>query len=333
MAERVRKLQSHLEGFPAIQWSALGSVSSNPTAAVGSLTRDPEEMRKMLAEYDENGFFVVKGLFKPEELEMYVQRFRDFCEGNVNKPDNMLVMKDVALAKAGGEIRSEADCTKVQDFQEDDVLFSFCKHAKVVEYVEAFIGENVRSIHSMLINKPPDLGKGTSRHPMHQDLYYFPLRPANRIVASWVAIDKVTRENGCLSVIPGSHKGKLREHGYPEWSANFLYHGIVDGNLDLDKRVFLEMDQGDCVFFHPLLIHGSGRNSTKGFRKAISCHYANGAECEFYPVPRSLRDEAFSRYTKGMELSEDDQKEIYKTLYIMKSRQISGSTHQRWKFS
>lgn len=61
------------------------------------------------------------------------------------------------------------------------------------------------------------LGKKTSRHPMHQDLHYFPFRPADRIVCSWTAMEKVHRQNGCLVVLPGSHHGTLQEHDYPEW--------------------------------------------------------------------------------------------------------------------
>lgn len=61
------------------------------------------------------------------------------------------------------------------------------------------------------------LGTLSSRHPLHQDLHYFPFRPADRIVCSWTAMEKVTRDNGCLVVLPGSHKGELLEHGYPSW--------------------------------------------------------------------------------------------------------------------
>ncbi len=45
-----------------------------------------------------------------------------------------------------------------------------------------------------------------------------------------------------------------------------MYHGIMDYDPS-HPRVHLEMQAGDTVFFHPLLIHGSGRNRTKGFRK------------------------------------------------------------------
>lgn len=78
-------------------------------------------------------------------------------------------------------------------------------------------------MHSMLINKPPDSGALTSIHPLHQDLYYFPFRPADRIVGVWTAMEKVTQDNGCLLVVPGSHRKNLLKHGYPKVSINSCY--------------------------------------------------------------------------------------------------------------
>jgi len=55
----------------------------------------------------------------------------------------------------------------------------------------------MKSVHTMLINKPPNMGR-TSRHPFHQDLAYFPFRPVDRIVAAWSALEPANRENGSL---------------------------------------------------------------------------------------------------------------------------------------
>jgi ectoine hydroxylase-related dioxygenase (phytanoyl-CoA dioxygenase family) len=60
------------------------------------------------------------------------------------------------------------------------------------------------------------------------------------------------------------------------------YHGIVKLGAD-PRRVHLEMDIGDTVFFHPLLIHGSGTNRTTGFRKSISSHFAS-SDCYYIDV-------------------------------------------------
>ena len=88
-------------------------------------------------------------------------------------------------------------------------------------------------------------------------------------------MQNVTRENGCLVVVPGTHKGDLMVHSYPEWEGgvNNMYHGIQDRSFD-NKLIYLEMKPGDTVFFHPLLIHGSGSNQTNGFRK-VGSSFAN----------------------------------------------------------
>ena len=125
----------------------------------------------------------------------------------------------------------------------------------------------------MLINKPPDSGSRTSRHPLHQDLHYFPFRPQDRIVAAWTAMERIDSSNGCLVVQPGTHKGELHRHDYPKDGAvNGMYHGVR--GMDARDKVELHMAKGDTVFFHPLLIHGSGTNVSGRFRKAISCHYS-----------------------------------------------------------
>ncbi|PRD23203.1 UNVERIFIED_CONTAM: Phytanoyl-CoA dioxygenase [Trichonephila clavipes] len=216
-------------------------------------------------------------------------------------------MKDVSFNK---NKPSESIINKIQDFIYDDVLFEYCRLPEILDYVECFCGPNVKAMHTMLINKPPDAGEFctlflvfilcyeivifpkylnyslvvffmsvftfywyctlTSRHPLHQDLHYFPFRPADKIVCAWTAMEKVTRANGCLVAIPGTHRGELLQHEYPDWEqgVNKMYHGVrnMDEN-QMDRRVYLEMEAGDTVLFHPVLIHGSGANRTNGFRK------------------------------------------------------------------
>jgi phytanoyl-CoA hydroxylase len=130
-------------------------------------------------------------------------------------------------------------------------------------------------MNSMYLNKPPHVD---GRHPLHQDLIYFPFRPADRIVGVWTALDEITRENGCLVMVPGSHKGETLPHDYPDWEhKNFLFVGVQD--VDASGRVHIEMEPGDTVFFHSNIIHGSGLNRTDGLRRAIAVHFAN-ARCE-----------------------------------------------------
>mmetsp|Transcript_35175 Transcript_35175/g.49058 ORF Transcript_35175/g.49058 Transcript_35175/m.49058 type:complete len:96 (-) Transcript_35175:149-436(-) len=95
-------------------------------------------------------------------------------------------------------------------------------------------------------------------------------------------MEKVNREKGGLVIYPGTHKGQFLDHGYPNWAneggVNRGYWGIMSMPPENAPKIHPEMEAGDVVFFHPLVIHGSGWNKTQEFRKSISCHYA-ASEC------------------------------------------------------
>ncbi|XP_012378075.1 phytanoyl-CoA dioxygenase, peroxisomal isoform X2 [Dasypus novemcinctus] len=203
--------------------------------------------------YEENGFLVIKNLVSDADIQRFREEFEKICRQEV-KPQLLTIMRDI------------------------------------LRYVECFTGPDIMAMHTMLINKPPDSGKKTSRHPLHQDLHYFPFRPSNLVVCAWTAMEHVDRNNGCLVVLPGTHTGPLLKHDYPQWEGgvNIMFHGIQDYDKN-NARVHVEMEKGDTVFFHPLLIHGSGRNKTQGFRKAISCHFA-GSRCHYIPVKGTSQD-------------------------------------------
>ncbi|XP_053428774.1 phytanoyl-CoA dioxygenase, peroxisomal isoform X2 [Nycticebus coucang] len=284
---RLRTVLGHLGGLPAeavVAHSTSGTISSasfQPQNFQYTLDNNVLSLEQRQF-YEENGFLVIKNLVSDVDIQRFRDEFEKICREKV-KPLGLHVMRDVSIAKSKYH-SSEKMVSKIQDFQEDEELFRYCTLPQILKYVECFTGPNIMAMHTMLINKPPDSGKKTSRHPMHQDLHYFPFRPSNRIVCSWTAMEHIDRNNGCLSVIPSSHKGSLKSHDYPQWEGgvNIMFHGIQDF-VDSGARVHLVMEKGDTVFFHPLLIHGSGQNKTQGFRKAISCHFAS-SDCYYIDV-------------------------------------------------
>ncbi|KAM6154186.1 phytanoyl-CoA dioxygenase, peroxisomal [Erethizon dorsatum] len=283
-ARRLRTVLGHLGAGAPVAYSTSGTVSParvQPQQFQYTLDNDvlTLEQRKF---YEDNGFLVIKNLVSDADIQRFRVEFEKICRKEV-KPPEIMIMRDVNSLNSE-YIASEKMVSKIQNFQEDQELFRYCTLPQILKYVECFTGPNIMAMHTMLINKPPDTGKKTSRHPLHQDLLYFPFRPSDRIVGVWTAMEHINRNNGCLVVLPGTHKGSLRPHDYPQWEGgvNLMFHGIQDYEED-NARVHLIMEKGDTVFFHPLLIHGSGMNRTQGFRKAISCHYAS-ASCHYINV-------------------------------------------------
>ncbi|CAH1143169.1 unnamed protein product [Phyllotreta striolata] len=268
--------------------------------------------------YENNGYIIIKNEVSHDEIDKFHRRFLDICE---NRCDDYtgFISKDPVLKSKG--MKGEKVINKLQDFIQDSVFSDYCSNKKVLNTVENIIGPNITAMHSMLINKPPDSDPDVSRHPMHQDLHYFPFRPAEKIVAAWTAMETVNEQNGCLFVVPGSHKcGVLYPHSYPKGTKNSLYHG-VHGMAHLPK-VNAVMEKGDTIYFHPLLLHGSGPNYTKGFRRAISCHFAD-SNCEFIDVTNTTQHN-IKQEIEGMVQKRLGIKLDYRNAWKTKSKLIKG---------
>ena len=229
-----------------------------------------------LEHYREHGYLLLRGLFDADSLQRFDQRFIELANG-AEKPERLHIMKDVMVAKGVVEPASPVHAVnKLFSFEEDPTLYAFTQHRPLVDAVCAVLGkpDDIYTLVTNVFNKPPGID---GRHPLHQDLKYFDLRPADGIVGVWTAIRPATRAAGCLAVVPGSHRGPLLEHKNPDWE--YVNHAVYGVETDLGKRVHVEMQPGDTLLFHPLIIHGSGQNTTGGFRRAISTHYARG-DCE-----------------------------------------------------
>ncbi|CAC5418892.1 PHYH [Mytilus coruscus] len=327
MAARLKTLFGHIQEHKTpTDVSTVLTHASPYTGSYKYTLNSPRLTEKQRQFYEDNGYLVIKKLVPDYSLQKYRERFEQICKKEVVVP-GLTIMRDVAISK-DEFVPGQKAVTKIQNFQLDEELFEYCKLPEVLDYVEAIVGSNIKAIHTMLINKPPDPGRKTSRHPMHQDLHYFPMKPAEKIVCSWTAMQKVDRENGCLVVLPGTHKGKLLQHDYPEWEGgvNKMYHGVRDYDPSM-PRSHLEMEAGDTVFFHPLLIHGSGMNRTKDFRKSISCHYAS-SEIEFaeQDSQSTISEEVLDLVSKQFKVPRESVK--YEDIWKIKSRTVKG--HSDW---
>ncbi len=232
--------------------------------------------------YRDQGYVLLPGLIDPDRLARLEERFLDLASGRVAPSEGLVIMRDVMVARGVVAPTDPVNgVNKVLSFENDPLLFGYALDDRILGPVRSLLGPALRTISTNVFNKPPEID---GRHPLHQDLRYFSLRPADGIVASWTALSPTTRENGCLSVIPGSHRLGLLPHDKPKWE--FINSGFMGAvGAEAEARVHMEMSPGDTLLFHPLLVHGSGRNQTEACRRAISVHYAAQA-CERPAGPR-----------------------------------------------
>ncbi len=95
------------------------------------------------------------------------------------------------------------------------------------------------------------------------------------MIAAWTAMEeRIDEENGCLWVMPGTHKLGLLPHGAVKNVEEHEPWTEETEGVDTSKQIPVVMEKGDILLFSELLIHSSGKNrSTNRWRRSYVCHY------------------------------------------------------------
>ncbi|MFB6173890.1 MAG: phytanoyl-CoA dioxygenase family protein [Halobacteriales archaeon] len=115
----------------------------------------------------------------------------------------------------------------------------------------------------MALIKPPD---GREK-PWHQDKAYFDMSLDAPVVGVWIALDPATAENGCMHVIPDTHKdGPVVHFDRRDWQ-------ICDTDVQVDEDVMVPLEPGGALLFDGFIHHGTPPNRSDQLRRALQFHY------------------------------------------------------------
>lgn len=139
---------------------------------------------------------------------------------------------------------------------------------RLLDLAAVFLGPDLALFASHYIAKPPGSGRPVL---WHQDAGYWPLDPM-RVVTLWLAVDPSTRENGCVRVVPGSHRQAVHARRARDDVDSVLGdESVVE--VDEDAAVDLELGPGDVEIHHPHLLHASGPNPSPIRRCGLTIRY------------------------------------------------------------
>ena len=134
----------------------------------------------------------------------------------------------------------------------------------------------VRLWHDHIISKPPE---DNGHFRFHQDFYGWPLSEP-RILSCWIALDDATVENGCMHVIPGSHRDPRfsLEAKRKELEALEKDPTVKTERAEMEGRhasfgAPVELKTGECMFHHCLNFHATPQNTTNRQRRAFVIIY------------------------------------------------------------
>ena len=215
--------------------------------------------------FREDGFLVVEGLLSSDEVEVLRQRTEEIAMGKVDFPRDRIEYEPGASGR-------ESSLVQVRKINHgaavDPVLAAHTKHPGILQAIECLLGPDLKLYGDQFFIKPP----GGIEKTYHQDSPYFTIEPMN-LVTAWAALDEVTIENGCVYVVPGSHRQGALDHSEAWMVGDRQDMRIPDSAIDRSKETPITMKAGDCSFHHSLVLHRSGPNQTSQFRRGYATHY------------------------------------------------------------
>ena len=129
------------------------------------------------------------------------------------------------------------------------------------------LGGPVRFWHDQLFCKPAMHGGVVA---WHQDYSYWTRTKPMAHLTCWIGLDDSTVDNGCVHYVPGSHRWDLLPITGLAGDMNAIRKVLNAEQWEqFNNHVPVELKAGECVFHHPLTIHGSFENRTPNPRRAV----------------------------------------------------------------
>jgi len=152
----------------------------------------------------------------------------------------------------------------------DARFLALARDPRIVELVSGVLGDDIILWGCHVFCKPAGDGYET---PWHQDGHYWPIRPlANCTV--WVALEESKVENGCLRVIPRSHRDKkLHEHLHEDRTDLTLNQRLAAGSFDEADAVDIELEPGQMSLHDVYMIHGAQPNRSGKRRTGVALRF------------------------------------------------------------
>lgn len=241
---------------------------------VGSLTEE------QIAHYDREGYLVLSHLLDDEDLAPAraammekVSQIADrlFEEGLItDKLEERSFEQRLADLFVG---LSDADFLRSGRSWRDRLpgYYHLMANPKIVDAVESLIGGEIFSNPVYNVRpKVPRVAAGAV--PWHQDKSYWPDANANPVITVWIPLVDATLENGCLHIIPRTHKQRVLDH-HAETYTGTGYTQIDIKHLNAGRVEPIPLEAGGAILFNDRCVHMSTPNNATTVRWSVDLRY------------------------------------------------------------
>lgn len=218
-----------------------------------------------MLQFQEDGFLLFEELISGDRLAHYVGVFDELVERGrgLREPAPHFSLE---LEKDGSAIPGMLHKVQGVCVVEPRIL-ELAAEPAIVDRIGDLLGPNLDIFGTKFFPKLP--GGGTSTH-WHQDNFFFGTT-SDRIISCACYLEPADPDNGCLRVVPGSHRsGRIVEHRQEEGM-----HGSWT-DVDEDAAVDIAVPGGSVVCFSANLLHGTNDNRSDRSRYSTAWHYIPG---------------------------------------------------------
>ena len=227
-------------------------------------------------QFMEQGFLRLGAVLEPDPFRALQQRMDDIMLGRVEYENMRFQFHDSStgeLLRTRGNTLRTLDYRRIDDLEQDPVFLAYIQCPLFRQITRRYIGEEVSVFRSMFMNKPA--GHGTVEHGTdirwHQDVGSGWGIDTDPFVTAWIAMDDATVANGCMQIVPGSHRhGIINDKHFPSAEEQARY-------IPQEDIADLEADAGEVILLHNLMLHRSGVNPSQQRRRAFSVTYMDAA--------------------------------------------------------
>ncbi len=212
-----------------------------------------------IQQFQSDGFVIVPNLLDENETDLLAQIARQDKE-----------LASLRTSRTDGE-GGAVDLVVQNELPEDSIYGAIVRDERVVSAMEMLLGGEVYHYHHKMILKEAKSGGAWAWHQDYGYWYHngclFPL-----MASCMIAVDRATKENGCLQVLRGSHHIGRVDHGKVGQQTG-ADEERVEAATRVCERVYVELEPGSAVMFHCNTLHRSDQNTSDDPRWAFICCY------------------------------------------------------------
>ena len=239
-------------------------------------------------QFDDDGFLICRKFYDAEEMSLLLHTAR---------ADHTMLDHNIPIKDAKGRQSK----LSLWNHPGDDIYGMISRGRRMVDAMEQVLKDEVYHYHSKMMLKEPKVGGAWE---WHQDYGYWYqngcLLPD--MCSGLIAVDRATKENGCLQLLRGSQKLGRIEHGrFGEQTGADPER--VEQAMKRFELVYFEAEPGDVLFFHGNTLHASAANTSPNPRWSLICCYNTKTNDPY-------KDSHHPRYTPLKKVDDDMIKKV-----------------------